>query len=392
MIGRWMRKWTSSALGRLVPPFFVCILLFLFAMVHGGFLSWFLFYLFVPIALYIVLLMLYPFHSIAIERYIEDAHWFSGDTLHTKVVLKRRWALPFFLVTICERPDHLFPLHDIKPAGLMLWVRREAVFNLAIPNMPRGKYTLGEIELKTGDPFGFFERTVYLQHRTIVYIFPKVRSLSMSDLALTQTGLHQSVQEADLSNFSGVRAYRPNDRPSWLDWKSSARTNVLVTKQFEPEREKYASVVLVSRDEDSDELFEWAVSFTASLLKALLSNGFSVFLTYNSEEKPLFIPEDAPRALSNAYRVLAELRKDQVLATDDVRMSRSKKYMGYAVSTDPRLAYQMSEFAKTSRQRQKMFFLDSGETIGDFRKLANSWFSLSMIKDELFRSDSGVGE
>ncbi|MDF2910091.1 MAG: hypothetical protein K0Q56_972, partial [Sporolactobacillus laevolacticus] len=88
----------------------------------------------------------------------------------------------------------------------------------------------------------------------------------------------------------------------------------------------------------------------------------------------------------------AELRKDQVLATDDVRMSRSKKYMGYAVSTDPRLAYQMSEFAKTSRQRQKMFFLDSGETIGDFRKLANSWFSLRMIKDELFRSDSGVGE
>ena len=34
----------------------------------------------------------------------------------------------------------------------------------------------------------------------------------------------------------GVRDYKPGDRFSWIDWKATARTNNIMTKEFEQQR------------------------------------------------------------------------------------------------------------------------------------------------------------
>lgn len=379
MIGHWLEKSHLQSIVHALPTFVIAVALFLFAIAQGGFLSWFLFYTFLPVALYLSVLLLYPFHSIVIERLIDNHQLFTGDTLHLQVHLTRRLPFSLFLISIYESPQG--PLRNVTTcaAGVMCWSSREITIPLDLSNMPRGRHTLESLVLKTGDPFGFFERSVQLKNKMVIYVYPKTHVISANELELPNQAADAFAQQADLSNFSGVRAYRPSDRPSRMDWKSTARTNTLVTKQFEPERERYVSIVLVSRKQESDERFERAISYTASLVKTFLNCGFTVLLTYRSGTAALFLHDSSSRTLNQVYQTLAELTKQQVLEADEVHMSGNKKYLGYAVSTDARLAFTMSEFAAKNRQRQKLFYVTDELPEQDFNHLRSSWFSATVV-------------
>ncbi|SFG62768.1 DUF58 domain-containing protein [Sporolactobacillus nakayamae] len=382
MIGHWLEKGQLHSILRVVPTFVTAVVLFLFAIAQGGFLSWFLFYTFLPIALYLSVLLLYPFHSIVIVRSIDNDQLFSGDTLHLQIHLKRRLAFPLFLMSIYESPEGSLRNGITHTAGVMCWFSREVTIPLDLSNMPRGRHVLKSLVLKTGDPFGFFERSVQLSSRMVVYVYPKSRVISAHELDLPNQTADAFAQQADLSNFSGIRAYRPSDRPSRMDWKSTARTNTLVTKQFEPERERYVSIVLVSRKQESDERFERAISYTVSLVKTFLNYGFTVLLTYRSGSAALFLQDSSSRTLNQVYQTLAELTKQQVLEADEVRMSGNKSYLGYAVSTDAQLAFTMSEFAAKSRQKQKLFYITDELPEQDFNHLRSSWFSATIVSEK----------
>ncbi|MCO7128067.1 DUF58 domain-containing protein [Sporolactobacillus shoreicorticis] len=381
MTRHWLKKGSlrpilSAALGSIIAVF-----LFLFVLAQGGFLGWFLFYTFAPIVLYHYLLLLYPFQSIKIERLINGHHLFAGDTLHLTIRLKRRWTVPFFLMTINEYSDQSTPPIATRKAELLAWFTREASLPLAAEHMRRGTYHLNTIVLEIGDPFGLFRRSVLLNKKTVVYVYPNVRQLSMTELEIQRRIGDSSGQETDLANFSGVRAYRPSDRPSWLDWKSAARTNTLVTKQFEPEHERKASIVLISRKHEDDNCFETAVSYTASLVKSLLEYGFTVRLTYRSGRAPLVLQENTVQNLNLTYTALAKLTKDQTLETSDVRMSGNKHYLGYAVSTDIRFAEVIGAFATRSKQRQVMYYISNKTDEKNLESLKSSWLRLRIVAE-----------
>jgi uncharacterized protein (DUF58 family) len=382
MIGHWLGKGHLQTILRAVPTLVIAFALLLFAIAQGGFLSWFLFYTFLPVALYLSVLLLYPFHSIVIERSMNNHQLFSGDTLHLQVHLKRRLTFPLFLISIYESPKGSLRNISTRAAGVMCWFSREVTIPLDLSNLPRGRHILENIVLKTGDPFGFFERSVQLDSKMVIYVYPKARVISANELGLPNQAAEAFAQEADLSNFSGIRAYHPSDRPSWMDWKSTARTNTLVTKQFEPERERYVSIVLVSRKQEADERFERAISYTASLVKTFLNYGFTVVLTYSSGAAALFLKDSSSRTLNQVYRALAGLTKQQTLEADEVRMSGNKNYLGYAVSTDAQLAVTMSEFAAKSRQQQRLFYVTDELPEQDFKHLRSSWFSATSVSEK----------
>lgn len=80
---------------------------------------------------------------------------------------------------------------------------------------------------------------------------------------------------SDEGEFFGLRTYRPGDSPRWIHWRSSARRDELVVKQFQqPEsRELVILLDLVSSNESSDEarktnllIEDIAVEFVATLV------------------------------------------------------------------------------------------------------------------------------
>ena len=46
----------------------------------------------------------------------------------------------------------------------------------------------------------------------------------------------------------GVRDYKPGDRFSWIDWKATARTNNIMTKEFEQQR-SHNIMIFIDRTE-----------------------------------------------------------------------------------------------------------------------------------------------
>ena len=62
----------------------------------------------------------------------------------------------------------------------------------------------------------------------------------------------------DTTMATGVRDYQSGDRVSWIHWKSFARTQTLMTKEFEDRRSQELILVL---DERPSEVFEEQVEF-----------------------------------------------------------------------------------------------------------------------------------
>ena len=68
----------------------------------------------------------------------------------------------------------------------------------------------------------------------------------------------------DTTMATGIRDYQSGDRVAWIHWKSFARTQTLMTKEFEDRRSQELILVLDGRP---SEAFEEQVELAASILK-----------------------------------------------------------------------------------------------------------------------------
>lgn len=375
-----LRYFKNKGIPRLWVILLVIGLMFYFAMVQGGFISWFIFYAFLPVAGYILILLFYPFKSIIVSRVVQNTQLFAGDTLHLRIILRRKLPIPFFLVTVCEaEEDEGNARPGASVSGTFLWLGTRASFSCSIPDIKRGKHTFSSIELKTEDPFGFYRKRVRISCESVIIVYPKVRPVGFSENRPGKA-FNPLSQETDFSQFSGLRAYQPSDRLSWLDWKSTAKTSHLVTKQYEPEGESQASVVFVSQEFDSDELFERGVSFTASLVQTLLRNHFNVRLTCGAVSKTLMIRQNNRKEWSEAFLMLAELTKKDALRSGDVPISNKEKRAGFAVSTDPEIVGKLGRNARSSGLSQTLFYVSDrnrGESVSRYASLFSAIFIVS---------------
>ena len=68
---------------------------------------------------------------------------------------------------------------------------------------------------------------------------------------------------------TGVRDYQSGDRVTWIHWKSFARTQTLMTKEFEDRRSQELFILM---DGQTVKTFEELVELTASILKEASSH------------------------------------------------------------------------------------------------------------------------
>ncbi|MPN42365.1 hypothetical protein SDC9_189922 [bioreactor metagenome] len=107
----------------------------------------------------------------------------------------------------------------------------------------------------------------------------------------------------DLSNddvsFHALREYVPGDDLRYVHWRSTARTNKLMIRQFEETRRSQVVIVLATRPADyaDPDEFELAISCAASLSRSAQSEGKEV--TVFTSDVALAGP--TPDSLLDAY-------------------------------------------------------------------------------------------
>ena len=256
-------------LGRLL---FVVTLLatsFVFAMFQGGIVSWTIFYILLPFVGYSILLFFYPISSIKVERELMPPRVHRGGSLMVVVRLKRKFRFPLLYVVAAEMGDDS-RLHASAGSRMkqifLLGISKEVEWTYTIDRMPRGEHKFRGIEIELSDFFGWIKKTALLHLPETILVYPKITDFQYNPRdSRSETGsLDTSQNSKDLTLVTGVRDYQAGDRMAWIHWKSFAKTQNLMTKEFDGGRAKHLFLVLDGRYSD---VFEGQVELAASLLR-----------------------------------------------------------------------------------------------------------------------------
>lgn len=103
---------------------------------------------------------------------------------------------------------------------------------LAVSTERRGWLPLGRVMLETRFPVGLFRAWSYVEtdSRCLVYPRPEAGALPPPAAGAQAGGARAHAQGSD--DFSGLRGYQPADSPRHVAWKTAARSESLLTKQF----------------------------------------------------------------------------------------------------------------------------------------------------------------
>jgi uncharacterized protein (DUF58 family) len=311
------------------------LLTFSYAMFEGGFVSWFLFYSFLPFAIYGIALSFYPLNELEITRILPKNEFNAGETLKVMVNLKRVNAFPLFFLLI---EDHLNePLKSaqqrITKALILPWMKKEFSYEYIIDQLPRGEHFFHSFTLKIGDPLGLFEKEKTFDQEGKIIVYPAYTELfyqlfeNQFDQGLTAS--RERVQR-DTSMAVGVRAYQPGDRFSWINWKASAKRNELMTREFE-QRQSHDVIVLM--DCAPDKRFEAVVSFTASLVRSVLKKGAQTGLITYSKDRVYFPINGGEGHLRQLFYHLAKIEAkslksfEKVIETEGLFIQQSVSFL-----------------------------------------------------------------
>ncbi|QDU98059.1 DUF58 domain-containing protein [Lignipirellula cremea] len=171
----------------------------------------------------------------------------------------------------------------------------------------RGKYQFGPLHASTRFPLGLVEAIVRSSSVDELLVAPRLgllspqwRRLANDDQAGSQrTQNRQGVAEGELY---GLREWRRGDSRRWIHWRTSAKLNELIVRQFEQQRNLDLAIVLdlwlpADPSAEQEDHLERVISFAATVVAERCRQGggsFTVAIagqqtqTFSAAASPMF--------------------------------------------------------------------------------------------------------
>jgi uncharacterized protein (DUF58 family) len=227
----------------------------------------------------------------------------------------------------------------------------------------RGRYRLGPIRLSTSDPFGLFPFDRDLTPTTNVVVYPMTVDIQQFALPVGVLPGGDAVRRRThyvTTNASGVRDYAPGDSFSRIHWRSTARRDRLIVKEFEldpladiwivadmaifthvssnvdrqskgetPHPGQLPNWLRLQQEEyrlpDSTE--EYTVAIAASLAQYFLRRDRAVGLLAYGQSHETIQPDRGERQMNRILETLAVLRAQGQVAIQDVLDAESQIFL-----------------------------------------------------------------
>ncbi|MDR7080314.1 uncharacterized protein (DUF58 family) [Neobacillus niacini] len=315
---------------------FLILLTFSYAMFQGGFVSWFLFYSFLPFALYCICLSFYSLKELEITRQIPKTDYNAGEPLKVMVNVKRNSRFPIFYFLIEDQMDETLMYSQQKKNSKALVLpgfKKEFSYEYIIDELPRGEHKFHSFLVRTGDILGLVEKEKPHESESKIIVYPAYTELLYRPFETHfdqgMTASRERVQR-DTTLAIGIRDYQPGDRFSWINWKATAKRNEIMTKEFE---QRQSHDVFIVMDCAPDMHFEGIVSFTASLLRAVLKKGAQTGLLTISRERASFPIKGGENQLQQLFYHLARIEAkspssfDKVLETEGMFVQQTVSFL-----------------------------------------------------------------
>ena len=148
-------------------------------------------------------------------------------------VVNQSWLSKLW-VEIHDRSD--LPGHHASRVLVSLKRGKPRQWVVRTPCLRRGRYFLGPVELRSGDPLGLFELRREVPTRYGIIIYPATYDIPGFQLPpgrIPGGRIARYRTHYLTTNVATVRDYAPGDSFNRIHWRSTARTGRLMVKEFE---------------------------------------------------------------------------------------------------------------------------------------------------------------
>jgi uncharacterized protein (DUF58 family) len=203
----------------------------------------------------------------------------------------------------------------------------------------RGRFTLGPITMTSGDPFGLFQMQRKLTPTSHLVVYPMTVDIDRFALPIGILPGGEALRRRThhvTANAAGVRDYAPGDSFNRIHWKSTARRDELIVKEFELDPladiwimpDMYWGAQLVAESETEPQVperpralwtplskfeldpstEEYVVTVAASLAQHFLRRDRAVGMIAYADEREQIQADRGERQLSKIMETLAVIR------------------------------------------------------------------------------------
>jgi uncharacterized protein (DUF58 family) len=187
-----------------------------------------------------------------------------------------------------------------------------------VPLVRRGHFRIEPLQIRTGDPFGFFEASATVGQGVAVVVYPRIERVPLWRLPPANVEGASSSPERTLQTTplaTTVRPWAPGDSFNRIHWPATARHGEIQVKEFELEQTADAWIILdldrsVQAGRGDDSTVEVAVRVAAAVAdKAILENR-AVGMTVNAHRTAILPADRGARQHLKIMQLLAAVDGD----------------------------------------------------------------------------------
>ncbi|TME13265.1 MAG: DUF58 domain-containing protein [Chloroflexi bacterium] len=209
------------------------------------------------------------------------------------------------------------------PAGLpgraiSLGGRTERSWLIRTPLTRRGHFRIEPLQIRTGDPFGFFESSASVGSGINVTVYPRLEPIPLWRLPAANLDGSQAMRERTLQATplaTTVRPWAPGDAFNRIHWKSTARHGDIQVKEFDLEQTADAWLVLdlersIQRGSGDESTVEVGVRVAAAVADKALVENRAVGMSVNAHRLAQLQPDRGGRQHLKIMQLLAAVEGD----------------------------------------------------------------------------------
>jgi uncharacterized protein (DUF58 family) len=246
---------------------------------------------------------------------VSQLHAHVGEQLRVTYTLRNAGRLPKAWLEV-HNPTSL--PGGLPGRALSLSPRGERSWLIRAPLTRRGHYRIEPLQIRTGDPFGFFESSATVGQGVTVVVYPRVEALPFwrlpaADLEGAHTSPERTLQTTPLVN--SIRPWAPGDSMNRIHWKTTARFGEIQVKEFDLEQTADAWIFLdldgeVQAGEGDESTTEAAIRVAASVADKAIVENRAVGLTVNAHRTAVLPADRGSRQHLKIMQLLAAVDAD----------------------------------------------------------------------------------